>query len=182
MAANIEALIAKQQELSFTPPHNFYMVTDRLPNTMFTLQRVQIPVISGDEDLQSNPMNPGKTMIPGDTIEYSVLSCDFILDKHLKNYREILAWFKGNYATEDKLGQAYTWNYTMANVSIVATDAANVPLMEWKFHDAFPISVDGPMFDATMPDMEYLTSNVTFRHKYFMFTTYTNGASDNNTI
>lgn len=182
MAASFEQLINNQLELSFTPPHSFFMVIEKLPATVFTLQRVQIPVINGEELTMPSGMNPNKTMIPGSGLDYSVLSCDFIIDKHFKAYREVLNWFKGIGAPEDKALQAVPFKDTMSNINIIGTDAANTPLVLWNFVDAFPISVDGPMFDATMPDIEYLTSNVTFRHKYFTFTTYTNGASDNNTI
>lgn len=183
MSDNLQALINKQMELSFTPPHGFYMVIDKLPATMFTLQRIQIPVISGEELLFPSPVNPGKTMQPGSSMEYGVLSVDFILDKHFRNYQEILRWFKGIYAPESKFDQAIMpFSDAMTNVTIIGTDAGNTPLMHWQFVDAFPISLDGPMFDATMPDMEYLTSNVTFRHKYFTFGTYTEGTDNHNDI
>ena len=183
MADSIQSLLNNQVELSFTPPQAFFMVVEKLPSTVFTLQRVQIPVINGEEITMPSSMNPSRTMIPGSGLDYSVLSCDFIIDKHFKAYREILNWFKGIAAPEDKAVQAIKpFTDTMSNINIVATDASNTPIALWNFVDAFPISVDGPMFDATMPDIEYLTSNVTFRHKYYTFTTYTNGASDNNTI
>ena len=171
-----------ETELSFTPPQNFFMHIERLKTTAFTLQRVQIPVTSGEEIVQSTPMNPGRTMIPGMGLEYSVLSCDFICDKHFLNYKDIMEWFKGIHAPEDKAAQALDWKDTYSNVDLIGCDAANTPLVRWTFHDAFPISVDGPMYDATMPDIEYLTSNVTFRHKYFTFSTYTNGIDNHDTI
>ena len=180
--ADIQYLINSQKELSFTPPQAFYMFIEKLDHVMFTVQRVQIPVVSGDEVTFSNPLNPSRSLMPGSSLEYSVLSCDFIVDKHLKNYREVLKWFKGNYAPEDKALQAVPWKETMSNVDIIGTDASNTPLVRWTMHDAFPISVDGPMYDATMPDIEYLTSNVTFRHKYFTFTTYDNGIDNHDTI
>ena len=182
MAASIEDLINSQVELSFTPPHNFYMLIDKMPTLAFTLQRVQIPVINGEELLLPNGMNPGKTPIPGNGLDYSVLSTDFIVDKHFQNYYEILGWMKGMYAPEDKAEQAYTWQNTTSDITVIGTDAANAPLVRWQFTDAFPISMDGTMYDATMPDMEYLTSNVTFRYKYFTFGTYTNGIDNHNTI
>lgn len=179
---DLENLIHKQTELSFTPPQAFYMHIEKLPSTVFTLQRVQIPVVSGDETIFPSPLNPSRTLMPGSSMEYSVLSCDFIVDKHMSNYREVLQWFKGNYAPEDKAEQAVAWKDTTTLVDVIGTDAANTPLVRWTMHDAFPISVDGPMYDATMPDIEYLTSNVTFRHKYFTFSTYTNGVDDHNTV
>ena len=182
MAIDLQSLLSKQIELNFTPPHGFYMVIEKLPTTMYTLQRVQIPVVSGDEFVHSSPMNPTGTMMPGTRLEYGVLSVDFILDKHHKNYREVLQWFKSNYAPDDKQAQSVKWQDQMSDLTIIGTDPSNTPIMQWQFYDAFPISVDGTLFDATMPDMEYLTSNVTFRHKYFTFSTYTNGTYDNNPV
>jgi hypothetical protein len=182
MADSYLDVINAQTELSFVPPQNFYMAVEKLPSTSFMLQRIQIPVLSGDEIVQSTPMNPGRTMIPGNSLEYSVLSADFILDKHFKNYKEVLTWFKNNYAPDDKALQAVDWADQTSNITVIGTDSANVPVCHWNFVDCFPISMDGPMFDATMPDVEYLTSNVTFRFKYFTFDTYTEGAQDFNTI
>ena len=182
MAASILDRIAKQQELSFVPPQNFYMAIEKLPDTAFMLQRTQIPVISGDESLMSSGVNPGKSMMPGTGMEYSVLSCDFIIDKYFNNYKEILGWFKGMYAPDDKGVQAYAWKDTTSEITIIGTDSANVPVAHWHFNSAFPISMDGPAFDATMPDVEYLVSNVTFRFLYYKFSTYTNGADNHDNI
>jgi len=177
MATSYTSKLDEQLELSFVAPQNFYMVVERLKGTQFMLQRIQIPVMSGDETVQSTPMNPGRTMIPGSALEYSVLSADFIIDKHLKNYAEVLKWLKANYAPEDAAAQWDTWNNTMSDISVIGTDSGNTPLCLWQFKDCFPISMDGPMFDATMPDVEYLTSNVTFRFKYFTFEPWIDGTA-----
>lgn len=182
MAANLKDLINNQVELSFTPPQVFYMLIERMPTLAFTLQRLQIPVINGEEVNMPNAMNPNRTPIPGSGLDYSVLSCDFIIDKNFKNYYEVLNWMKGMYAPEEKETQAYKWPETTSDITVIGTDAANTPLVRWQFHDAFPISMDGAMYDATMPDIEYLTSNVTFRMKYFTFGTYTNGVDNHDNI
>lgn len=182
MALNYQELINNQLELSFVPPQNFYMILGRIPTTSYMLQRIQVPVLSADEIIQSNPMNPSRTMIPGSSLEYSVLSCDFIIDKYHKNYKEILKWLKNNYAPEDKERQWDSFASSMSDIDIVATDSANKIIGIWHFVDAFPISMDGPMYDATMPDIEYLTSNVTFRFKYFTFSSFTEGVDDNDPI
>ena len=158
------------------------MVIEKLGNTSFMLQRTQIPILSGDEINLPNPMNSNHVMIPGSSMEYSVLSCDFIIDKHFKNYKEVLQWFKHNYAPEDKAAQWDSWKETTSDITLVGTDSGNVPVCHWNFVDAFPISMDGPMYDATMPDVEYLTSNVTFRFKYFTFSTYTDGTDNQDSI
>lgn len=175
MAVDLLSLLSKQMELSFTPPQNFYMVIDKLPEIMYTVQRIQLPVLSAEEQLQSTPMNPGKTFIPGEGLEYSVLSCDFLIDKYFKNYRSILQWLKQNTRPENQSSQSVGFGDTLSNITVVGTDAANTPLVHWHFVDAFPISLDGPLYDSTMPDIEYLPSNVTFRYKYFKFGSYNNG-------
>ena len=182
MAINFQDLLENQVELSWTPPQNFYLVINRLPSLMFTLQRCQIPVITGDELMQSQPMNTGRLSIPGNSLEYSVLSCDFLIDKELKTYRSILKWMKENYAPEDKAAQWQSWEETMSDATLIGTDAGNQPLYQWNFKDCFPISLDGPMLDATMPDIEYLVANVTFKFSYFTLNTYTNGTDNNDTI
>ena len=182
MADSVIDLINSQNELSFVPPQNFYMVVEKLDDTAFYLQRLQIPILSGDEMVQPSPLNPNRTMMPGSALEYSVLSADFIIDKHFNNYKQILQWFKGNYAPDDKAEQWKGWNESMTNITVVGTDSGNTPICHWNFFDAFPISMDGPMFDATMIDVEYLVSNVTFRFKYFQFSTYTNGTDNHENI
>lgn len=182
MSNSVTDIIQNQQELSFVPPQNFFMVIERLSGTQFFLQRIQIPVLSGDEIVQSTPMNPNHTMIPGSGMEYSVLSADFIIDKYFENYKQILEWFKGNYAPEDKYEQSLKFSDQVSSITVIGTDAGNDPVCHWNFIDCFPISMDGPMFDATMPDIEYLTSNVTFRFKYFTFSTYTNGTDNQDNI
>lgn len=178
MAETLLDKINQQQELSFAPPQNFYMVVDKLPEVSFMTQRVQIPVISGDETVQPNGSNPGHLMMPSIGIDYSVLSVDFVIDKYFKNYSSIMSWFKGIYAA----GSTSTWADNFSIITVLGTDAANIPVVHWQFTDCYPISVDGPMFDSTMPDIEYLTSNVTFRFAYFTTSTYTNGADNQENI
>ena len=182
MANTLQDLLDNQVELSWTPPQNFYFVINRIPELMFTAQRIQVPVINAEEINQPSKLNPSRTMIPGSGLDHSVLSCDFIIDKDFVTYKTILTWMKQNYATEDKSLQWKDWFSTMSNVDVFGTDAANTPLVRWTFVDAFPISLDGPMYDATMPDIEYLTSNVTLRFKYFTFTSYTNGIENDDTV
>ena len=115
----------------------------------------------------------------------------------MKGYRQILEWMKGMIAPEsyDQFAEYTKKNVTerpdarepgflntMSNISLFAADADLKPLAEWKFFDAFPISLDGPQYDAARQDVEYLTSTSSFKFLYFEHSTYTNGAKNNDKI
>ena len=183
MANSYQDVIARQVELSYVPPHNFYMVIDKIPEVVFTCQQLTIPTISTGEALLSNRYNPSKTYIPGDGIDYSNLEVTFILDKHFRNYRSILKWMKGNAVPDDpKQWVVDKFSDTMSNITVYGSDSANVPLIHWNFVSCFPVSLDGVNFDSTIPDVTYLTSNVSFRYHYFTNNTYTNGQLNNDEI
>lgn len=179
MAINFTDVANRQVELSYTPPQNFVMVIEKLPQVVFTCQQIQIPTISAGEALLSNRYNPSKTYIPGDGIDYSNVDVTFLIDKEFKGYRSILQWMKQNGAPESpsQHGDVYgnDFNKTMSNITIIGTNAANEPIIQWNFHDCFPVSLDGVQYDSTQPDIMYLTCSVSFRCHYFTHQTYTSG-------
>jgi hypothetical protein len=48
-------------------------------------------------------------------------------------------------------------------VSVLQLDSQNQPLLTWTFKRCVPINLTGPKYDATLTDVNYLTSEVTFR-------------------
>ena len=192
MAISFSDVLAKQSELSYVAPQNFYLHIDRLPDVVFLVQQVQLPSLSAGEAELSNRQNSGRVFIPGDTLDYGTLDVTFLLDKHLKSYRSILDWMKGFTAPEtgDQFSQFernFTINQdpfadTMSDMTLFASDASNSPLSHWSFKNAFPISLDGFSFDATMADVEYLAATTSFRFTYFEHQTYNNGSLNDDLI
>lgn len=193
MADTYNQVTAQQTELSFAPPQNFFLAVERLPRLQFTVQQVNVPPISGGEAAIPTRFNSGRAFMPGDTVDYAQLDVTFLIDKHFKTYQSILKWLKGINNPEggtqfqdflDNVETQSNTDYakTMSNITLMGTDSANQPVAEWKFFNAFPISVDGPQYDATRQDIEYLTAAVSFRYMYLEFSTYTNGAKNNDTI
>ena len=192
MAFTYADVVANQMELSFVPPQNFYLHIDRLKDVSFTVQQVQLPAISAGEAELSNRFNSGRLFIPGDTVDYGTLDVTFIIDKHFRNYRSILEWVKGFAAPESPeqfkdFDRTITLNKepfsdTMSDMTLFASDSANEPLGHWSFKNAFPISLDGVQFDATIPDVEYMVASVSFRFSYFEHQTYTNGTLNNDKL
>lgn len=164
-------------ELSFLAPQNFYLQIDDLKDVAFFCQQVQLPSLTGGEVLLSNRLNSSKTFVPGDGLDYGTLDVTFIVDKNLTNYRSILSWLKRINSPDTQEQFNYNkFSETMSNINLICTDAAQEPLAEWKFKDAFPIGLDGFTFDASVQDIEYITANVSFRFLYFESLTYNNGA------
>ena len=184
MALTFNDVLARQVELSYTPPQNFFMVIEKLPEVVFTAQQIQIPAISGGMSELANRFNSGKAFVPGNSLEYGQLDVTFLLDKQFKGYRTILKWLKGInapetqeqfevFTTEENSGSRVGFATTMSDITVFATDAANRPICHWNFKNCFPTDLDGVAFDATGSDITYLTANVSFKFTYFTHQTYT---------
>ena len=175
----------EQVELNYVVPQNFYMVIDLMPTVQYNLQQVTIPSLTGGEAELANRFNPGRTFIPGNTLDYGTLDVTFLIDKGFISYREILKWLKGiNHPDThetykewvDKgtdLSKSNNFKNTTSTVNLFCTDAAGRPLVEWTFYNAFPTSLAGPTFDATSVDAEYIQSDVSFRFTHFEHDIYT---------
>jgi hypothetical protein len=193
MATSFNEVLNRQLELSNAAPQNFYMTIEKLPQVVYTVQSLDIPTISAGETDLPNPINPGGLSVPGDTLNYGQLNATFLLDKNFRGYRTILDWIKGitspdaygqntDYFAEQNNDSRKGSQKGMSDISVFAVDAANEPIVEWKFKNCFPLSLDGPQFNATAQDVEYMTSTVSFEFMLFENTTYTNGQKNNDTI
>lgn len=182
----------RQSELSFVNSVNFYMVAERAPQTYFTVVETTLPQVAMGETILPNSLNPNRTPMPGDGIEYSSLDITYLINKDYANYRELLKWMKAaaypettdqfkNYnAGSGRSDNSY--NKIYSNMAIVAVDSANRPLVEWRFYNAFPVALDGGAFNAQATDVEYIRATATFRYHYFEHFVYdSNGALNQET-
>lgn len=193
MALDYTDVLARQPELSYVPPQNFFMVIDKLPQVAYNLQQVTIPPLSGGETQLDNRFNSTRTFIPGDGVDYSQLTATFLIDKEFQTYLSIVEWIKGINAPEgheqypewlssSDAERSEGFARTMSTVTVLGTDSAGKPVVHWVFKNAFPVSVDGPTYDATQQDIEYLTATVDFRYHYFETQTYNNGVLNNDRL
>lgn len=190
VANSFSDLINNQLELSYAPPQNFFFTSVLTPDLVFTAQKVAIPQLSIGEVPLPNYQND-YSKLPGDTMDYGTLDLTFLVDKAWITYYSLVQWMKGvvnpeafsqNYSwitnnSSGNLVQGVNWQNGTADLYVYATDPALKPLMQWKFWNAYPISLEGPEFDSTDQDTNYLTSRVSFRYLYFTLTQYDNGAA-----
>lgn len=178
----------EQVELNYVVPQNFYMIIERSPTTQYNLQQLTIPSITGGEVDLANRFNPGKTFIPGNSLDYGTLDTTFLIDKGFKSYREILEWLKAinhpdshdsykEWARSPGVSTVQDNDFakTMTTINVFATDAAMDPVAEWVFYNAFPISLDGPQYDSMATEADYLQSTASFRFTHFEHFVYENG-------
>jgi len=193
MALSYSTVSSRIPELSYVAPHNFYAVAENLPSVVFNLQQLLIPNVTGGEVPLANRFNSGRAYIPGNGVDYSSLDFTFLIDKDFNNYRSVLNWLKAinhpeshdqytDYTTSANAVNQEGFGRTMSNITVFGCDDGNNPLVHWNFVNSFPISVDGPQYDATLQDINYITSTVSFRYLYFESQTYTDGKLNNDKI
>jgi len=162
------ALSSNPSGLSLLSPLGFKLFIKRLPNVDFFTQRVYIPGVS------SNPIDtPNPILVipqPGDHVEFETLQIEMIIDEQMAGYFEIGDWLRGvskesfqQYATRASAQQMTDAGLVSDIVLTIMTSDRN-PNIEINYVDAFPVSLSGLWVDSTLPDIEYIKANVSFKY------------------
>lgn len=158
-------------------PNGFNFSISKLPGVSFFCQRVMIPSITLASIDRPTPFV--NTPIPGEIMQFSELSLQFLIDEKMENYKAIFNWMVALGYPEDN--KQYTnfvnsndnslvWselskNYSDATITVL--DAKNVATNSFKFYDLFPIALDPVQFEATAMDVNYVIGSATFKYTYF---------------
>ena len=121
--------------------------------------------------------------VPGEIIQFSDLNLRFLVDENLENYMEIQNWIRGlgfpenlkQYAeleAEAEIFGRYVRDkenvYSDGTLQILSSNL--VPRFQVIFRDLFPYSLSTLSFDATDTDIEYFTSEVSFKYTMYNIT------------
>ena len=157
-------------------PNSFTFSIAKLPNVSFFCQRVQVPAISLASIDRSTPF--AVTPIPGEIMNFSELTIQYLVDDRMDNYKAIYSWmtalaFPDNYeqystyiGTED--GEAFNElarNYSDATLGI--NDALNNTTNQLYFKDIYPVALDPIQMESTAMDVNYVIGSATFKYTYF---------------
>lgn len=123
--------------------------------------------------------------LPGDKLVFQDFVLRFIVDENLENYMEIQRWMRGlgfpeslneiyNLQNEDSTQLGYDSDsmniYSDGTLQILNSNQR--PQFDVIFKDMFPYDLSELSFDATNPDMEYFTAEVSFKYTiYDMYST-----------
>lgn len=158
----------EDQPGSATMPDGSPLTYDGLPNTNFRLlfpkatwvnmflQEFDVPSVSVAEVKQATPYADINNV--GEKMQYGNIEASFLVDKNLKNYKEIFNWMRRMTVRGSTIGDT-------DNPLLIVNGKETI-----RFVEAWPMSLSGLRFVTNATDVVYLTASVTLNFDYFEFT------------
>jgi len=175
------AFSSQIQNRNFLSPVGFKFILNRCPKVAFFSNSANIPGLT--LGVVEQPTYLKNIDTPGDKISFEDLTVRFLVDENLENYMEIQNWIRG-LGFPDSLDEIYDLQrqqkyvdttdsklmdiYSDGTLQILTS--SNNPNFKLKFKDLWPYSLSNLQFDATDPDIEYLTAEATFKYTIYEIT------------
>ena len=162
---------------NFLIPTGFRFVVNRAPKVSYFGNMVNVPGL--ELGVAEQPTYLTDIPRPGDKIEFGDLQLRFLIDENLENYLEVQNWMRGIGFPEtldqiynfQKDGNLTTREPSMLNLysdgTLTILNQLNRPVFFVKFEGLFPYKLDNVQFDATVPDVPYLTATVSFKYTIY---------------
>ena len=184
MAVNVETntqigAFQNADSPNFLSPLGFRLSINRIPNTIYYCQAVNLPEMSIDELETFTPFASLKN--PGSKLRFGPVVVRFRVDEEMKNFRELYFWLHA-LGRPDNFLQTRQWvngqdsakttkeesiiNQLSDGTLSVLTSQNNASL-RIKFLDMFPVSLTALDFDTTLTDVEYLEATVQFAYRKY---------------
>lgn len=137
------------------PSTAFRVLMDKLPNTVFFIQKLSIPGVS------IAPITYNTRVLDIDQIgekpTYLPLVLTFLIDKDLKNFKEIYDWMMRIVVGQNQKDEE-------GDLILIINDRKTI-----RFTDCWPFDLTGMEFAANATQMEYLTASVSLHYDWFEF-------------
>jgi hypothetical protein len=153
---------------NYLSPASFLVVIDRLPNVEFFCQKVTIPDVSGSPQEMPTPL--GNFYEGPSQLSYSDLDVSFIVDENMSNYLEIFRWMEGlgSPQTQEQFRNLQASPAGLkSDITVIINNNHKNPNIQFKFDNAFPISISSISLDITSNDITYVEATATFRYDKF---------------
>ena len=175
---------------NFLSPIGFKFAVNKLRGVDFFCQSASVPAISMGHWKQGTRVNV--VYQPGDELYYEPLYLKFLVDENMKNYYQVHDWIREittpysarefgydrgtlkSINKEDRAKNVYKYgnNDWLSDASLYILSSNYRPVAEFIFRDCFPLSLTTLYFDASVPDVNYFTAEVTLRYNYFDYFIY----------
>ncbi len=155
----------------------YQFIIEKLPEMTYFIQETEVPAINLNQANIPTPLSMMK--MPGDTMEFSELSIQFIIDEELKNWNAIYFWlssmgFPQNHEMYKRYMRAPV-NQNLYSEASKGVSDGTLTLLDnsqnikqiFTFVDLFPISLSGLRFSSSNTDATPATAQVTFAYSYF---------------
>lgn len=108
------------------------------------------------------PFRNNQTMMPGNTIDFSQLDTQILLDENLENYTYIHEWLV-SFRDMD------VWHELTKDIKLHILSANKRPLLTFTFVHAFPTNLGEVTFDSTQTDFTQMVFSVQWSYQFFTF-------------
>ena len=174
----LKALDRIPDNLDYAAASQFRFSINRLPEVEYFVTKANLPTITLTGDAKIG--TPFKDIfLAGDTVEYSDLSIEFLVNETYENWEEVYKWIIGiGFPTERKqFGEMISGNdatQPSGGISPMFSDATltilsnkNNPLLQVVFRSLFPTELTGVEFNTQETDVSNLTATATFKFTDF---------------
>lgn len=163
---------------NFLSSVGFRFTLNRARKVSFFSNNANIPGLTLGVAVQPSYLKDIDT--PGDKLIFDDFNLRFIVDENLENYIQIQNWMRG-LGYPESLNEIYNLQKNPPNLNnqqnkmmniysdgtLQVLNSSNNVQMEVVFKDMFPFSLSALEFDATNPDAEYFTSEVSFKYTIY---------------
>lgn len=179
------AEVIEENQFNLAQVNGFRLIALEFPVVDLFCQAVQLPraELAGNPVYQT-PLNPYP--LTGTAINYSDLSLTFLVDEKFANYRSIYNWMVGIGFPQDheqfqqlvKVKNPLTVNTKAvesslrSEIDLIMLDSMSQPIVKYKFHDAFPVTLESLPFDVTITEAKYFSVAASFRFSYYTIEGY----------
>lgn len=179
----------KIENRNFLSPIGFKFTIDRMRGVEFFCQSASIPSISLGSADTSTRLNKIKN--PGDELQYEDLFLRFLVDENMKNWYQVHDWMReiatpystrefkfnrGDLKSVNKREATYDLasanNQWRCDCSLFILSSNYRVVSEIVFRDAWPNSLSTLNFDASTPDINYFTAEVSLKYNYYDYFVY----------
>ena len=168
------AISRAPQNTNYLQASKFMVTFNRIPNTQYFCQSVNIPGVQ----LGQAPLSfPGLDVnAPGNKMMYNQFAMNFTLDEVLQSWQDIHSWFRSIAAPtgSDERNRLSTIQNNRTTGPKVYSDAIltvysslNNPILRVNFYNMFPISLSDVQFDTKSSADDILTGDSVFLFDYY---------------
>jgi hypothetical protein len=158
-------------------PNKFQLNFARAPNVSYFCQSVSLPGISTQEIPVYNPFV--EVYAAGEKTVYDTLNVTFYVDEEMKAWIEVHDWIRAMTFPEE-----YEEYVNLKNLSAIAgrpkepfpqysdllitvLSSSNKPYYQFKFFNAFPVSLSPLLLSSSDSPESVVTADATFRYTYY---------------
>jgi len=154
-------------------PTKFLLTFDKIRDTQYFCQTVNIPGISLGEVVRTTPFLDMYS--PGTKLNYEPLDIEFIVDSELNSWKNMYNWFismadPDGFEKRDHNTAAPSTKH-MTDAILTVMSSLNNPVARIQYRNLFPTSLGQIQFDTQLSAENIITCRASFRYESYNYLT-----------